>query len=105
MRFLTASYIINYPLGYFEDRPQYELNNVFFEYVVTLPSRRFLSSAVWKRPIGVVMYFCVGHRPSTDGRTCLLPRGMERDGRDLDVARRIEEVATSGRQPSDTREY
>jgi hypothetical protein len=98
MCFLSTSYILKHPPGYFEDRPQYEFNTLFlnrgdmtFTEIAQLSG---LEAANWAWS-GIFLDV------DLDGwEDLLVVTGMERDGRDLDVLALLKTLRAQ-RQPSD----
>ena len=99
MRVLSATYAPSHPLGYFEDRPQYELNTLFlnrgdntFAEIAQLSG---LEAAEWA-------WSCIFLDVDLDGwEDVLVANGMEHDGRDLDSLAQLKKLR-AGRQPSAT---
>jgi hypothetical protein len=95
MRFLSSDYALNYPLGYFEDRPQYEFNTLFlnrgdntFAEIAQLSG---LDASDWT-------WSSIFLDVDLDGwEDLLIATGMERDGRDLDVAATLKKLRAGGK--------
>jgi hypothetical protein len=83
MRFLSATYMLDYPLGFFADRPQYEFNTLFLNRGDTtfgeISHLGGVEASDWT-------WSCIFMDVDLDGwEDLLLATGMERDGRDLDI--------------------
>jgi hypothetical protein len=94
MRFLSSDYALNYPLGYFEDRPQYEFNTLFLnqgdDTFAEIAQLSGLEACDWT-------WSCIFLDVDLDGwEDLLVATGMERDGRDLDVAADLKKLRAGG---------
>ncbi len=98
MRVLTPSYMPSHPIGYFEDRPQYEMNTLFlnrgdgtFAEIAQLAG---VEASEWA-------WSCIFLDVDLDGwEDMLVVNGMERDGRDLDMLAKVKQLRAKG-QPSE----
>jgi hypothetical protein len=98
MCFLSASYALKHPPGYYEDRPQYEFNTLFL-------NRGDMTFAETAQLSGVEAanwaWSCIFLDVDLDGwEDLLIATGMERDGRDLDILALLKTLRAQ-RQPSD----
>jgi hypothetical protein len=94
MRFMSSDYALNYPLGYFEDRPQYEFNTLFLNQgdntFAEIAQLSGVEATDWT-------WSCIFLDVDLDGwEDLLVATGMERDGRDLDVAAELKKLRASG---------
>jgi hypothetical protein len=97
MHFMFSNYALNYPPGYFEDRPQYELNTLFLNQgdntYAEIGQLGGVEASEWS-------WSCIFLDVDLDGwEDLLVASGMERDGRDLDVAEELKALRAK-RQPS-----
>jgi hypothetical protein len=98
MRLLSATYSPNQKPGYFEDRPQYEMNTLFLNRgdntFAEIAQFSGLEATEWA-------WSCIFLDVDLDGwEDLLISNGMEHDGRDLDVLAQLKKLR-AGRQPSD----
>ena len=99
MRLLSVNYAPIPPLGYWEDRPQYELNMLFLNQkdntFAEIAQLSGVEASEWS-------WSAIFLDVDFDGwEDLLVSTGMERDGRDLDVATQFK-VLRMGRKPSNS---
>jgi hypothetical protein len=98
MRFLSVTYALDYPIGFYADRPQYEYNTLFLNRGDTtfaeISQFSGLEATDWT-------WSCIFLDVDLDGwEDLLVATGMERDGRDLDTIAEVRRLR-AGRQPSE----